>query len=160
MIKLRLAFLFLVNCCALSAFCQTYISNVTIVDVVNQKLVPAQTVEINNGIISNIQSSGKIKIPAGTIVIDGKGKYLMPGFTDAHVHFFQSGGLYTRPDAIDLRKYHPYQEEIDWVHNHMEDFLRRYVKAGITSVIDVGSNLHFCNKEIHLKIKRTRRKFL
>jgi len=143
MIKLRLAFLFLVNCCALSAFCQTYISNVTIVDVVNQKLVPAQTVEINNGIISNIQSSGKIKIPAGTIVIDGKGKYLMPGLTDAHVHFFQSGGLYTRPDAIDLRKYHPYQEEIDWVHNHMEDFLRRYVKAGITSVIDVGSNLHF-----------------
>jgi imidazolonepropionase-like amidohydrolase len=67
----------------------------------------------------------------------------VPGLTDAHVHFFQSGGLYTRPDAIDLRKYHPYENEIDWVHNNMEDFLRRYVKAGITSVIDVGSNYHF-----------------
>ena len=110
---------------------------------VNQKLITGQTVEINNGIISTIQSSEKIKIPSGTMVIDGRGKYLMPGLTDAHVHFFQSGGLYTRPDAIDLRKYHPYQEQIDWVHNNMEDLLRRYVKAGITSVIDVGSNYHF-----------------
>lgn len=143
MIKLKFALLFLVNCFGLSAFCQTYISNVTIVDVVNQKLVPAQTVVFNNGIISNIQPSKKIKIPSGATVIDGKGKYLMPGMTDAHVHFFQSGGLYTRPDAIDLRKYYPYQREIDWVHNNMEDFLRRYVKAGITSVIDVGSNYHF-----------------
>jgi adenine deaminase len=54
MIKLRLAFLLAMNCFALSAFCQTYITNVTIVDVVNQKLIPAQTVVIKNGIISNI----------------------------------------------------------------------------------------------------------
>jgi imidazolonepropionase-like amidohydrolase len=143
MIKLRLALLFLASCFAISAFCQTYITNVTIVDVANQKLVPAQTVVIKNGIISNIQPSKKIKIPSGFTVIDGKGKYLIPGLTDAHVHFFQSGGLYARPDAIDLRKYYPYEKEINWVHNNMEDFLRRYVKAGITSVIDVGSNYHF-----------------
>jgi imidazolonepropionase-like amidohydrolase len=124
MIKLRLALLSLINCFGLSAFCQTYITHVTIVDVVNQKLLPAQTVVIKNGIISNILPSQKIKIPAGATVIDGKGKYLMPGLTDAHVHFFQSGGIYTRPDAIDLRKYYPYEKEIDWVHNHMEDFLR------------------------------------
>ncbi|MDQ2720660.1 MAG: amidohydrolase family protein [Bacteroidota bacterium] len=138
-----MALLFLINCYALSASCQTYITNVTIIDVINQKLVPAQTVVINNGIISNIQPSKKIKILSGATVIDGKGKFLMPGLTDAHVHFFQSGGLYTRPDAIDLRKNHPYQNEIDWVHNNMQDFLRRYIKAGITSVIDVGSNYHF-----------------
>ena len=143
MLKFRIALLFLVNCFALPAFSQVYITNITIVDVVNQQLVPAQTVVINNGIISNIQPSKKIKVPSGVTVIDGTGKYLMPGMTDAHVHFFQSGGLYTRPDAIDLRKYHPYENEIDWVHNNMEDFLRRYVKAGITSVIDVGSNYHF-----------------
>ena len=46
----------------------------------------------------------KIKVPAGVTVIDGSGKYLLPGLTDAHVHFFQSGGLYARPDGIDLRK--------------------------------------------------------
>jgi len=143
MLKLKIALLFVISCFALSAFSQVYITNVTIVDVVKQQLLPGQTVAINNGIISNIQSSQKIKVPPGVTVIDGTGKYLMPGMTDAHVHFFQSGGLYTRPDAINLTKYHPYEKEIDWVHNNMEDFLRRYIKAGITSVIDVGSNYHF-----------------
>lgn len=128
---------------SLSAFCQTYITNVTVIDVVKQKLNSSQTVVIKDGIISAIQSSNKIKIPAGAAVIDGSGKYLMPGLTDAHVHFFQSGGLYTRPDAFDLRKIRPYDKEIEWVHNNMEDFLRRYLRAGITSVIDVGATFNF-----------------
>ena len=37
----------------------------------------------------------------------------------------------------------PYDKEIEWVHNNMEDFLRRYTKLGITSVIDVGSTNNF-----------------
>ena len=98
---------------------------------------------IKDDIIANIQSSKKIKIPADATTIDGTGKFLMPGLTDAHVHFFQSGGLYTRPDAINLTKDKPYEKEIEWVHNNMEDFLRRYLKCGITSVIDVGSNYSF-----------------
>ncbi|MEP7253004.1 MAG: amidohydrolase family protein [Ginsengibacter sp.] len=122
---------------------QTYISNVTVVDVDKQKLVPHQTVIIKDDLITGIQSSSKAKIPAGADVIDGAGKYLMPGLTDAHVHFFQSGGLYARPDAIDLRKDAPYKQEITWAHNNMEDFLRRYTMLGITSVIDVGSTIHF-----------------
>ncbi|HRF19212.1 MAG TPA: amidohydrolase, partial [Chitinophagaceae bacterium] len=39
--------------------------------------------------------------------------------------------------------YRPYAEEIQWVHNHMEDFLRRYLSVGITSVIDVGATYNF-----------------
>ena len=35
----------------------------------------------------------------GANEIDGKGKWVIPGMIDAHVHFFQSGNLYTRPDA-------------------------------------------------------------
>lgn len=143
MLKFKIALLFVISCFALPAFSQVYITNVTIADVVNQQLLQGQTVVINNGIISNIQPAPKIKVPSGVRVIDGTGKYLMPGLTDAHVHYFQSGGLYTRPDAIDLTKYHPYENEIDWVHNNMEDLLRRYIKAGITSVIDVGNNYHF-----------------
>jgi imidazolonepropionase-like amidohydrolase len=126
-----------------SVFCQTYITNVTIFDVEKQKTLPAQTVVINGTTISAVGPSAKIKTVAGATVIDGTGKYLLPGLVDAHVHFFQSGGLYSRPDAIDLRKYMPYDKEIDWVHNNMEDFLRRYLQNGITSVIDVGSNPHF-----------------
>jgi imidazolonepropionase-like amidohydrolase len=141
--KIKLIFLALLSCPGFSSFCQTYISDVTLVDVLHQKLVPHQTVIINKGVILDIGPSNKIKTPVSGKVINGKGKFLLPGMTDAHVHFFQSGGLYTRPDAIDLRKYQPYEKEIEWVHNNMEDLLRRYVKAGITSVIDVGSNYHF-----------------
>ena len=128
---------------SLSAVSQTYITNVTIIDVVKQKLIPSQTITIKDNVIANIQPSAKVKVPEGSVIIDGSGKFLMPGMTDAHVHFFQSGGLYTRPDAIDLRKDKPYDKEIDWVHNNMEDFLRRYLQCEITSVIDVGCTYNF-----------------
>lgn len=141
--KIKLIFLALLCCNALASLCQIYITDVTLVDVVHQKLIPHQTVVVKNGVIANIRSSKEVKVPSNGREINGNGKYLFPGMTDAHVHFVQSGGLYTRPDAIDLRKYKPYENELAWVHNNMEDLLRRYVKAGITSVIDVGSNYHF-----------------
>ncbi|MBB4805854.1 imidazolonepropionase-like amidohydrolase [Chryseobacterium defluvii] len=140
-------YLFLITC-LLSCFihtlhAQTYIENVTIVDVINKKLIPNQTVIINKDIISVIRPSGKIKPPQNANIVNGKGKFLIPGMTDAHVHFFQSGGLYARPDALDFRKHTPYEKEIDWVHDNMEDFMQRYLKSGITSVIDVGATYNF-----------------
>lgn len=139
--KRLLNFVLLISCNFLLA--QTYITNVTIADVEKQKLVPNQTIVITKDLISNIQSSNKIKIPASAIVIDGKGKFLFPGLVDAHIHFFQNGGLYTRPDAIDFRSEMPYNKEIDLAHNTMEDKLRRYLQNGITTVIDVGATYSF-----------------
>jgi imidazolonepropionase-like amidohydrolase len=132
---------------------QTYISNTNVVDVIKMRIIAGETVAITNGKISNVGESGKIKIPVNANVIDGSGKYLIPGFVDAHVHFFQSGGLYTRPDVIDLRKYHSYKKEIAWVHDNMEDFLRRYLSAGITTVIDVGSTKSFLKQRDSFKTK-------
>lgn len=128
---------------SITLFSQTYITNVTITDVENHKLIPNQTVVITNDLISNIQSTKKIKVPQNAAVIDGTGKFLIPGLTDAHIHFFQSGGLYTRPDAIDLRKYKPYEEEIQFSKDDMEQKLLCYLKQGITTVMDVGANFHF-----------------
>ncbi|HEY0679341.1 MAG TPA: amidohydrolase family protein [Chitinophagaceae bacterium] len=128
---------------SVAASSQIYITNVNMLDVEKMKLIPAQTVIIENERITSYGSSGKIKVPAGKQVIDGTGKYLMPGLVDAHVHFFQNGGLYTRPDAIDLRKHHPYNEELEWTHKNMDDFLRRYTRTGITTVIDVGATHSF-----------------
>ncbi len=132
---------------------QTYVTNVTIVDVEKQKMISNQTVVITKGLISNIQSSKNIKIPENATVIDGTGKYLAPGLTDAHIHFSQNGGLYTRPDAIDLRKFTPYEEEITISKTKMEDKLRRYLKNGITTVFDVGSTLYFLEKSKAFKGK-------
>ena len=90
---------------SLPAFSQTYITNVNVLDVEKMKLLPAQTVVIDNNKIINAGPVKKITVPAGARTIDGTGKYLSPGLVDAHVHFFQSGGLYARPDGLDLRKY-------------------------------------------------------
>ncbi len=123
-------------------FAQTYITNITVADVEKQRLVPNQTVVFTNDLISKIQSS-KIKIPANATVIDGTGKYLFPGLTDAHIHFSQNGGLYTRPDVIDLRSQIPYTKEIELAHQTMEDKLKRYLQNGITNVIDVGATYSY-----------------
>ena len=126
-----------------SMFSQTHITNVTIADVEKQRWIPNQTVIIKDDRIVNIQKSSKIKIPESAIVINGTDKYVLPGLTDAHIHFSQSGGLYTRPDVINLQKDMPYQKEIDYSHETMEEVLQRYLQNGITNVIDVGTTINF-----------------
>ena len=112
-----------------SLLAQTFITNVTIVDSEKQKLISNQTVVITDDLISNIQKNNKIKIPENATIIDGTDKYLIPGLIDAHIHFFQNGGLYTRPDAIDLRKFKNYEKDIAYAKTDMETKLRRYLQG-------------------------------
>ncbi len=121
-------------------FAQTYITHVTVVDVEEQRLVPDRTVVITNGLISKIDKSNKINIPDNATIINGSKKYLIPGLVDAHIHFFQNGGVYTRPDIIDLQKYTSYRQEIELAKVDMETKLKRYLQNGITTVIDVGAS--------------------
>lgn len=144
-------FLLLLLCIPLLTRSQLLITNATILDVENQKIIPGRQVLIEGGRITAVGKS--VKAPAGVRVIDGTGQFLAPGFVDAHIHFFQSGGIYTRPDGLDLRKYRPYQEEMDWTHRNMENLLRRYVRAGITSVVDVGASLHFLEQRDSFRTK-------
>ncbi len=125
---------------------QSLIKNVQVIDVEKRKILSGYDVLCLDGKIISIEKGRMYKLPEGTRVIDGTGKYLIPGFVDAHVHFFQSGGLFARPDVIDLRKHQPYAKELKWVHDHMADFLHRYLSAGITSVIDVGSSFAFLSQ--------------
>ncbi|WP_108424349.1 amidohydrolase family protein [Flagellimonas amoyensis] len=138
--KHLLACAFLIS--TFSLFAQTYITHVTVADVEKQRLLPDQTVVITDGLISSIKKSSTVKIPQNATVIDGRGKFLFPGLVDAHIHFSQNGGLYTRPDAIDLRKYMDYNNEIALARSDMETKLRRYLQNGITTVVDVGSSFN------------------
>lgn len=85
-------------------------------------------------------------------VIDCKGKFILPGYIDTHVHFFQSGDLFTRPDAVDLTKVRPYADEVGWIKKNLPDTFARYLRSGITSVVDVGGP--FWNFEVR-KIANT-----
>lgn len=115
------------------------IHNVNVVDVKSGSIIAQQDVIVKEGIIKSIhrsQASNKQNS------IDGTNKYLIPGLIDSHIHLFQSGGLYTRPDGMDYRHIKPYEEERQWVFDHAEDILRRYLSLGITSVIDIGGPMY------------------
>ncbi|NII27693.1 amidohydrolase family protein [Pseudoflavitalea sp. X16] len=114
------------------------INKVNVVNVVTGKVEADQTVVIEQDRIIAAGPSKKVKAPANATVIDGSGKYLMPGMTDAHIHFFQSGGLYTRPDGINLNKVYPYEKDQQWVKDNLYGLMGRYLACGITTVIDVG----------------------
>ena len=57
------------------------------------------------------------------------------------MHFFQSGGLFTRPDAVDLNSVRPYKDEVAAIRANLPDTFARYLRCGITSVIDIGGPL-------------------
>ncbi len=132
---------------------QVLIKNTNVVDVINRKILSGYDVIALEGKIVSIEKGKQYKLPEGTAVIDGSGKYLIPGLNDAHVHFFQSGSMSTRPDVIDLRKQKPYAAEIKFAHDNMEDFLRRYLATGITSVTDVGSSYNFLHQRDSFSLK-------
>lgn len=137
-------------CLTMAATAQTIcIAHVNMIDVKKNVTLPDQSIIISRDRIVAIGPGNKVKAPADAMIIDGTGKYIMPGMTDAHIHFFQSGGLYTRPDAINLIKYHPYQLDQDYVRTHLSDLMARYLACGITTVIDVGGPM--ANFEIRNK---------
>lgn len=97
-------------------------------------------------------------VPKSVPIIDLKGKWIIPGLIDAHVHFDQSGGLYTRPDIIDLQKWRPYAQELQWVKNRLPYTLERYIASGITSVVDVGGPMwNFSTRDFAARTKNAPR---
>lgn len=62
------------------------IKNVNLVPMTKNKVVSGQTVLVVDGKISKIGPTKKIAIPPDALVIDGAGKYLMPGLADMHTH--------------------------------------------------------------------------
>lgn len=65
---------------------QLVITNVTIIDVADGTARQGQTVTIERGKIISVASADTAAPAAGAMVIDGKGKFLIPGLWDAHVH--------------------------------------------------------------------------
>src|SRR6476620_10079325 len=70
--------------------------------------MPDATVVIRGDRIVAVGPSATTKVPDGAQTIDGKNRWLIPGMIDGHVHFFQSGNLYTRPDVADFNSAMPY----------------------------------------------------
>src|SRR6266481_2624740 len=62
------------------------IQHVAVVDVIAGRVQPDMTVEIRGRTISAMSADRTVRIPRRATVIDGRGKYLIPGLWDMHVH--------------------------------------------------------------------------
>ena len=64
----------------------TAIVNVTVLPMDVERVLARHTVLIENGRITRLGSVEQVTVPLGALVIDGTGKYLVPGLADLHVH--------------------------------------------------------------------------
>jgi imidazolonepropionase-like amidohydrolase len=89
------------------------ITRVTVIDASNPAPRPNQTVVVQGNRIVSVGPAGAARVPAGARVIDGGGKFLIPGLWDMHVHTAIAGG---------------------------RDLLSLYVANGVTGVRDMAGD--------------------
>lgn len=110
----------------------------TLIDGSGGPAVADATVILQDGRILAAGPAADVAVPADAERLDAAGRWIIPGLIDAHVHLFQSGGLYTRPDAIDLRDRRPYAAEIAGIRDRLPATLARYLASGVTGIVDFG----------------------
>lgn len=69
------------------------VTHVTVIDATGGAAKPDVTVIITGDRISQIGKSGTIQIPPNAKVVDGRGKFLIPGLWDMHVHWYEKDYL-------------------------------------------------------------------
>jgi len=87
------------------------ITRVTVIDVVNGGIVPNSTVTIRGKMIASVAQNSAP--PGDAQIIDGQGKFVIPGLWDMHAHMEMTG----------------------------ESWLQLYVANGVTGIRDMGSAL-------------------
>jgi imidazolonepropionase-like amidohydrolase len=63
-----------------------FIQHVAVVDVVAGSVQQDMTVEIRGRTITAVDSAPRVRVTHGARIVDGRGKYLIPGLWDMHVH--------------------------------------------------------------------------
>jgi imidazolonepropionase-like amidohydrolase len=91
------------------------LSGVTIIDTVNGNLQPDYDVIISGDRIISLDPQGSIPIPEGVEVIQVKGKFMIPGLWDMHVHAHREG--------------------------RHESFYPLFIANGVTGIREMGSHL-------------------
>lgn len=103
--------------------------------------LPDAAVVVEGNRIVRVAPASEVATPPGAEVLGGPDAWIVAGLFDAHVHFFQSGGIYTRPDIVDLTSRVPYAQERANIARSLDRTLARYLRSGVTSVVDMGGPL-------------------
>src|SRR3989441_6031233 len=114
------------------------IQGATLINGTGSSSIRNSAIVIDGGRIRDIGPRNEVRVPGNAQTVDARGKWVIPGLIDAHVHFSQSGGIYTRPDIVDLRKRRTYQKEMEWIKERLPYTFERYLVSGVTGVVDCG----------------------
>ncbi len=106
------------------------ISDVTVIDATGAPAKPNMTVIITGDRITKIAKTGEVAIPKNAQVIDGTGKFLIPGLWDMHVHTVMKG--------------------------LPETYFPMFIANGVTGVRDMAADLEFL-KQLRKDISEGRR---
>lgn len=120
---------------------QVALVGATIVDGNGGPAIANGVIVLDGDRITAVGPRATTTVPAAARRIDVSGKWITPGLVDAHVHFFQSGGIYTRPDGIDLIKVVPYADDLALSKRRLDETFARYLASGVTTVVDAGGPL-------------------
>jgi imidazolonepropionase-like amidohydrolase len=114
------------------------IVGVTVWDGTGAEPIPDAVVLIKGERIKAVGPRDDVRIPKSATIEDHSGRFVVPGLVDSHVHFFQTAGLYTRPDIIDLTTLRPYTTDQDHAWGQLDATFARTLASGVTAVVDVG----------------------
>ena len=72
----------------------TAFRDATVIDMKAAKPKRGQTVVVSGNRIVAVGKTSKVKIPDGATIVDARGKFLIPGLWDMHVHFWDANVFY------------------------------------------------------------------
>lgn len=112
------------------------IRGVTLIDGNGGAPVANATVVVRGNRIEDV-ATGTVPVPAGAEVIDAKGKYLIPGLMDIHIHLRGSRGADVTATALQQGPRNTASGDEQWRPGIRA--LHSYLYAGVTTVYDAGN---------------------
>lgn len=95
------------------------IKNVTVINPGTSSVLPSTSVLISNGKIQAVAAAAQLSAPNQATIVDGTGKYLIPGLWDMHVHTIMG----------------------DWMPGATQVTLPLFVANGVTGIRTMGDEL-------------------
>jgi imidazolonepropionase-like amidohydrolase len=73
------------------------VTGVHVVPMTADTVLRAHTVLVRDGRVVAVGPTARVRVPTGARVIDGRGKWLIPGLADMHTHLFSDDAI---PDSL------------------------------------------------------------
>jgi imidazolonepropionase-like amidohydrolase len=110
------------------------ISDVSVIPVDTNEVLSHRAVVIRNGVVAAIVPTSSAEIPADATVVDGTGKFLIPGLVDSHAHITPLDARISNGDRALVRL----RDQAGPPYPYDSRVLRGFVAAGVTTVIHMG----------------------